>query len=546
MAAPLRTSDNDPLRVDFIAEGALGLPGRLGLTIAPGKKDRARHWDRDLGADLARLRELGTTLLVSLMHRDEYEYLNIPELLPRAEAAGIATRWFPITDVAAPHLQEMGDFGALVDQIIARLRAGETVVVHCRGGLGRSGLVAASVLAALGHPADRAIALVRAARDGAVEVTAQERWVHAFAASEHAARTRTPSADVVRGCLLGGALGDALGAPIEFDRADAIARKFGATPPRALAFTGAAPAHITDDTQMTLFTAEGMIRAYQRGNARGVCHVPTVVGFALLRWYETQGGARVESASERGWLIGEPRLHARRAPGNTCLGSLARLAGKPGSLPTVDSPPNDSKGCGAVMRSAPIGLIAHDHALAFEYARDTGVITHGHPSGYLSAAYLAAVTCDLAHGASLSAAMARADALLAAERGNEEMRAILARARELAVAGPPTVAAIESLGGGWTGEEALAIAVLCALTYEPAAPDGFQRALWRAATHSGDSDSTAAITGNLLGAMLGAARLPAAWLADLELADVIDRIATDVQVIAITSRVLDHADYPPN
>ena len=116
------------------------------------------------------------------------------------------------------------------------------------------------------------------------------------------------------------------------------------------------------------------------------------------------------------------------------------------------------------MRAAPIGLAMTDREGAFTLARDTSVLTHGHPSGYLSAAYFAAVIWDLARGTSLSQAMAAADALLAREDGNAEMVAILARVRKLAKAGPPDARTIEALGGGWTGEEALAIALLCALT----------------------------------------------------------------------------------
>ncbi len=105
---------------------------------------------------------------------------------------------------------------------------------------------------------------------------------------------------------------------------------------------------------------------------------------------------------------------------------------------------------------------------------------------------------------------------------------------------------IETLGGGWTGEEALAIALLCALTFDSKSSNAVENTLWRAAAHSGDSDSTAAITGNLLGAMLGASALPKRWLATLELKDVIERIATDLHRRAILGETLDFEDYPPN
>lgn len=355
-----------------------------------------------------------------------------------------------------------------------------------------------------------------------------------------------PGLDTFRGCLLGGALGDALGYPVEFINAAQIGERFGAQAPVQLTFDGSPLARISDDTQMTLFTAEGLIRAKQRMAGKGICHPPTMMAFALLRWYETQGGVVARSASERGWLVDDPRLQSRRAPGNTCMSALRALAaGNPGAeLPTVERPPNDSKGCGAVMRVAPCGLGVDRREVAFELARDNGVITHGHPSGYLSAGYLASVVWDLARGSSLAEAMSCADELLAAERGHEELSGAIARARAVARRGPPDVAAIESLGGGWTGEEALAIALLCASTFDEREPRAVEQALWRAAAHSGDSDSTAAITGNLLGTMLGVAALPARWLDVLELRDVIDRIASDLYASLIRNEVLD--DYPGN
>jgi ADP-ribosylglycohydrolase len=339
-------------------------------------------------------------------------------------------------------------------------------------------------------------------------------------------------------------MGDALGYPVEFQQGPEILRRVGAAAPAKLNYDGGKVARVSDDTQMTLFTAEGVVRALQRGRDRGICHAPTVLAFALLRWYETQGGRASRSVSRPGWLITEKRLHDQRAPGTTCMSALGQL--READLPTVDAPPNDSKGCGAVMRVAPCGLAAGTREQAFELARDSGVLTHGHPSGYLSAAYFASLIWDLARGTSLPDAMVYADDLLAPEKGKGELVRILARTQKLAENGPPDMQTIEALGGGWTGEEALAIAHLCALTFDKKSSNAVEGALWHAAAHSGDSDSTAAITGNLLGAMLGAGGLPKSWLTALELKDVIERIATDLHQAAILGKVLDFDAYPPN
>ena len=286
-----------------------------------------------------------------------------------------------------------------------------------------------------------------------------------------------------------------------------------------------------------------MIRSWMRGSTRGICAPESVTVWAYMRWYSTQTAAHIPG-HDKGWLITEPRLHHQRAPGNTCMSALHSFE-KTNTLPTIDTPPNHSKGCGAVMRMAPIGLCYGDRQGAFTMARDCGVITHGHPSGYLSGAYLAAVIFDVVRGRSLSDAMEQADALLADLPGNDEMLAMLVRTRRLARRGVPDMAAIESLGGGWVGEEALAIALLVALTCDLDQPGAIEAALWRAAAHTGDSDSTAAIAGNILGAMVGASRLPAHWLAQLELRDTIERIATDLHRTWIQGEELSFGDYPP-
>jgi ADP-ribosylglycohydrolase len=326
------------------------------------------------------------------------------------------------------------------------------------------------------------------------------------------------------GCLLGGALGDALGYPIEFLSLDEIRKRFGTATPRDLTLGLAPLAVVSDDTQMTLFTAEGVIRGIQRWNDRGIASLSGAVHQALLRWLGTQIG---DTDDRTGWLVREPRLHARRAPGNTCLSALQH-ARRGGHMPSVEAPVNDSKGCGAIMRSAPIGLAAADRQHAFELARDAGALTHGHPSGYLSAAYFGALIHDVSRSRPLDEALAAADALLTREPRHEEVAQAVADARTLAAAGPPTPEALESLGGGWVGEEALAIAVACVLTADSSAPSSVADALWRAVCHSGDSDSTGSLTGNLLGAMLGAEALPAEWLSHLELQDVVERLALDL------------------
>jgi ADP-ribosyl-[dinitrogen reductase] hydrolase len=558
------TSEASPIRVGYLAAGAICISGRIGMTLAPGKKgpEQGCVWDRDLAQDLWRLRSTyKTSVLVSLIEESERVELAIPHLPQAAREAELDLMAFPFPDGGVPRSLEQ--LASLVVKILDEAANGRNVVIHCKGGLGRTGLVAACCLVARGHSPEAAIGLVRRARADAVEPGRQERFIRDFA--EHwpqradrrwllpssSARDRfTPRFERVRGCLLAGALGDALGYPVEFTRSGSeVIRRHGAEPPRDLAYAGKVPAEISDDTQMTLFAAEGIIRAIQRSNDRGICHMPLMILFALIRWYGTQMKSKlpdtVEELARASWLLDEPGLRHNRAPGRTNMSALAAQA-KHLDLPDVGRPPNNSKGCGAIMRSAPIGLAAADRETAFTVARDSGVTTHGHPGGYLSAAYSAALMHDVARDVPLEQAMRNAESLLCGDRGHEETLEAVRAAQKLAARGVPDAAALESLGGGCVGEQTLAIALACVLSARGRDHKEFSRVLWRSVAHGGDSDSTGSVTGNLLGAMYGAEVLPRRWLRQLELRSLIERIADDLFASAIVGVDLDHEAYPPN
>lgn len=326
------------------------------------------------------------------------------------------------------------------------------------------------------------------------------------------------SEDYYRGCLLGGAIGDALGWPVEFSSEREIRTVYGAGGIRALVCAASGKAEITDDTQMTLFTAEGLLRARVRGEERGICHVSSVVHRAYLRWLHTQGDAKGAGQTDDGWLIGVRALHNRRAPGNSCLAAL-----QSGRLGTVEEPVNTSKGCGAVMRAAPVGLLAGVRE-AFQIGTECGAVTHGHPSGYLSSGALAQMIAEIIAGTDIEGAVWGALAELRKYPGHEECSVALERAVNLAKGELPPLQAVAALGQGWVGEEALAIGTYCALRYQT----DFRSALIAAVNHDGDSDSTGAITGNILGASLGYSQLPADWVDKVELKDEILQVADDL------------------
>lgn len=209
----------------------------------------------------------------------------------------------------------------------------------------------------------------------------------------------------------------------------------------------------------------------------------------------------------------------------------AIAAGAGGS---IERPINHSKGCGGVMRIAPVGLYLGSSRMAGLavdlVAADVAALTHGHELGYIPAAMLSHMVRLLSHSTEISLEAAVQDSMEAIRRifpKAVHLPTFLAKIRlalQLAKTGGSDLDAIHALGEGWCGDEALAIAVFCAVKYQ----DDFDKALLAAVNHGGDSDSTGAITGNLLGAYLGLSRIPEKYTKHLELLDVITEIAEDL------------------
>jgi len=311
--------------------------------------------------------------------------------------------------------------------------------------------------------------------------------------------SRVPVRERYRGCLLASAAGDALGAPLEFVTDEAGLRRLGGESGVAdlLPAYGRVGA-ITDDTQMTMATACGLLAAGGRDAPDD--EIVTSVYEAYLDWHRSQ-----EDPAQR------------RAPGRTCLSALGS-----GRMGTRQAPLNDSKGSGGVMRVAPVGLaFAGDPDRAYHLGVATAAITHGHPGGYLPAGVLAALISRLVAGEDLRAALEsefqRRE--LALDRPGRELLDLLRRAVDLAEGpAPPWDAyrALDTLGRGraegWVGDEALAMALFAALRHA----GSLERAVITAAYHAGDSDTTGAVAGAVMGAHLGERAIPARWLEALE------------------------------
>ena len=171
------TSENSPLR---IAEVSVPGAGLLGLTLCPGKRQPGTisgSWRRDLEADLDAVHRWGAGAVVTLMETWELAHLGVPSLGERIAARGMAWHHLPIRDGDVPEKGFEQSWHRHGPELRQRLSAGERILIHCRAGLGRTGLVAARLLIEMGESPPEALKRVRATRPGAVETPAQERYV---------------------------------------------------------------------------------------------------------------------------------------------------------------------------------------------------------------------------------------------------------------------------------------------------------------------------------------------------------------------------------
>ena len=351
----------------------------------------------------------------------------------------------------------------------------------------------------------------------------------------------TDRADRIIGSLIGGAAGDALGYEIEFWDEAEIFDRFGECGIQSYepGFPGG-KALISDDTQMTLFTAEGILNAAGPEGAR------EGIALAYLDWLRTQedGIGPIEADTDpagRDGLLSVSELYALRAPGNTCLSALRgrrEQLQQNGELPKdfLQDRLNHSKGCGGVMRIAPV-------ALAFSPDRFPGgirgidlegaqaaAVTHGAPLGWLPAAAVTHILNRIVYPErelTLTEIVLEAgETCMEIFRGAapaEDLRylnELLVQAADLAENDRTDLENIHALGEGWVGEEAMAVGVYCALRYQ----NDFTAGIRAAVNHCGDSDSTGAVCGNILGAWLGDRAVGREWKDDLELEPLIREI----------------------
>lgn len=340
--------------------------------------------------------------------------------------------------------------------------------------------------------------------------------------------------DKCRGSLIGGAIGDAFGYPVEFVNSfEEIKAKYGEE--GITAYDTSYPwldekfdkALFSDDTQMALYTAEGLLEAERSGRP-----IIATICNAYLAWFGHQVGKKVKISYDSK-LSRIKELNQRRAPGNTCLSALL-------SIYNGKDPMNSSKGCGGIMRVAPIGLYGATHGWSLQetakLAEDVAELTHLHPLSTYSSAALAVIVqiCVSTDGTvddgRFKSIIGKSLEVVSGVYGDDapsmdDFKKLIRTALRLEDNLLQDWEIIENgLGGGWVAEETLAIAVFSVIRHI----NDFNAYMICSVNHGGDSDSTGAVAGNIIGAILGYSAIPQKYLTNLELHDVLLSVADDL------------------
>lgn len=435
---------------------------------------------------------------------------------------------FPIVDCGVP--KNIESVQRLLLRIEELKKMDGYVYVHCWGGVGRTGTIVACYLSQnweepdLNHTlevlrrnfSEMPKSAYRETPETKEQINFIEQFINSNKAYKEDKAKRVP--DSIRGCLMAGAAGDALGYEVEFMSRSSILSRFGENGITKFALDRNGKALISDDTQMTLFTANGMLMGLTRGYMRGIGGRPEkYVDIAYLDWYYTQTGKKREMLIDDWhptWLRDLPEMAHLRAPGNTCLSACE-------SLFRGEKTQNNSKGCGGIMRVAPMALLnagyasRNENGYSIEELAEAGgeiaEVTHKHPLGFLPASLLTVLLYKIVP-MSPKQVCEEIDGIVADTvnildriyKGNHEadkryLKELTNRAVKLAHTDISDADAIRQLGEGWVAEETWAIALYSAIRHI----DSVEDAIIASVNHDGDSDSTGSVCGNIMGAIYG-------------------------------------------
>ncbi len=320
--------------------------------------------------------------------------------------------------------------------------------------------------------------------------------------------------DKIRGCLMAGAAGDALGYEVEFMSRHEILSRFGENGITKFALDYNDKALISDDTQMTLFTANGLLTGITMNRMQRLsCKAELIVMAAYLDWFYTQT-REIGKHEQITWLRELPEMYHKRAPGNTCMSACANIIDGKDVV-------NDSKGCGGIMRVAPMALLVDQspdsgrYYCSLEDLAEGGCYiaeqTHQHPLGFLPAGLLTVLLYKLLPLTPTQAkdnidnivneTLAILDVIRVGkyEEDKKYLRELTNKAVRLAHSDISDADAIRELGEGWVAEETWAVALFCAIRHI----DSLEDAIIASVNHDGDSDSTGSVCGNIMGVVYG-------------------------------------------
>ncbi len=462
MPRQILTSTNNPLQIAEVPMSTGG--GMIGITFAPGKKQPdsvSGHHDRDLRIDLDRIAAWNAAAVVTLMEQHELEKVAIATIGAEVRRRHMEWHHWPIVDVDVPDAAFEAAWPARSAKLRTVLACGGRVLIHCRGGIGRSGMLAARLLVESGVPAADAMAEVRAVRRGAVETRAQERWVEAGRPTPLPQPPTSPAAlrDRAVGAMIGLAVGDAVGAAIEFQPKPRFAILDD--------MRDGGPHHLkrgqwTDDTAMALALADSLLHDSALD--------PNDLMTRFQDWYEQGTYSCTGSCFDIG---------------NTTRSALMRF--KRNGEPLAGSASPSASGNGALMRLAPVA-VRHwsNHAQMLRVADLQTRTTHGSPATLAASATFASMLADAIAGQGL------AD-ILAGDAASQ-------------------------IDGGWRGlhrdriqGSGYVAKSLQAAVWAVSRTTDFRSAILLAANLGDDADTTAAIAGQLAGAVYGLSGIPGDW-----------------------------------
>ena len=322
------------------------------------------------------------------------------------------------------------------------------------------------------------------------------------------------------GCILGFAIGDAFGAPVEFMKDKKILKKYGEKGLEEFVPNDSGLYSFTDDTELTIYTADGLLKSSTRKFGYNTEPLYHILFDSYKGWYDKC--ALGMDVKNKGWLLELKQLGGTCGSGKTCMNVLSKNV-----MGSTSQPINDSKGSGGIMRAAPIGLMYYKNPqIAFNIGCESAALTHGNPTGYLSAGVYSAIIAYIINGYDLEDAIEKSMKFVDNKQGSAELKECVNKAIELSKTDIEPKMAIKQIGKGWFAHEALGIAIYCALK----TPNDYKAAIINAVNHDGDSDTVGAITGGLLGTYLGDGSIPESYKQKIHLKDELISVAHDLYV----------------